>query len=54
MTYDAVMKIVIEHSGAYGMGVDHARTMVRGASHVALVSHPKEAAGRVEEAACAA
>jgi nicotinamidase-related amidase len=27
-TYDAVMKIVTEHSGAYGIGVDYAYTMV--------------------------
>ena len=27
-TYDAVMKIVTEHSGAYGMGVDYAYTML--------------------------
>lgn len=27
-TYDAVMTIVTEHSGAYGMGVDYAYTMV--------------------------
>ncbi|MCP3724284.1 hydrolase [Paraburkholderia sp. BR14263] len=27
-TYDAVMKIAKEHSGAYGMGVDYAYTMV--------------------------
>ena len=27
-TYDAVMDIVREHSGAYGMGVDYAYTMV--------------------------
>lgn len=27
-TYDAVIKIVQEHSGAYGMGVDYAYTMV--------------------------
>jgi len=27
-TYDAVMDIVTEHSGAYGMGVDYAYTMV--------------------------
>jgi nicotinamidase-related amidase len=27
-TYDAVMKIVKEHSGAYGMGVEYAYTMV--------------------------
>lgn len=27
-TYDAVMALVKEHSGAYGMGVDYAYTMV--------------------------
>lgn len=27
-TYDAVIDIVKEHSGAYGMGVDYASTMV--------------------------
>jgi hypothetical protein len=27
-SYDAVMGIVKEHSGAYGMGVDYAYTMV--------------------------
>lgn len=27
-TYDAVMSLVREHSGAYGMGVDYAYTMV--------------------------
>jgi hypothetical protein len=27
-TYDAVMAIVTEHSGAYGVGVDYAYTMV--------------------------
>lgn len=27
-TYDAVMNLVKEHSGAYGMGVDYAYTMV--------------------------
>ena len=27
-TYDAVMAVVKEHSGAYGMGVDYAYTMV--------------------------
>jgi nicotinamidase-related amidase len=27
-TYDAVMQLVKEHSGAYGMGVDYAYTMV--------------------------
>jgi len=30
-TYDAVMNVVREHSGAYGMGVDYAYTMVHGA-----------------------
>ena len=30
-TYTAVMDIVREHSGAYGMGVDYAYTMVHGA-----------------------
>lgn len=30
-TYDAVMDVVREHSGAYGMGVDYAYTMVHGA-----------------------
>jgi len=30
-TYDAVMAIVKEHSGAYGMGVDYAYTMVHDA-----------------------
>jgi nicotinamidase-related amidase len=29
--YDAVMAVVREHSGAYGMGVDYAYTMVHGA-----------------------
>ncbi|MCE5990382.1 hydrolase, partial [Pseudomonas sp. LM20] len=27
-TYQAVMDLVVEHSGAYGMGVDYAYTMV--------------------------
>ncbi|UMZ14330.1 hydrolase [Pseudomonas sp. MPFS] len=27
-TYDAVMALVLEHSGAYGMGVDYAHSMV--------------------------
>lgn len=31
-TYDAVMRIVTEHSGAYGMGVDYAYTMVHKAA----------------------
>jgi nicotinamidase-related amidase len=36
-TYDAVMDIVREHSGAYGMGVDYAYTMVHNADE--RVSH---------------
>lgn len=36
-TYDAVMNIVQEHSGAYGMGVDYAYTMVHKAPE--RVSH---------------
>src|SRR5258707_6240814 len=32
-TYDAVMAIVREHSGAYGMGVDYAYTLVHKAAH---------------------
>lgn len=31
-TYDAVMDVVREHAGAYGMGVDYAFTMVHGAA----------------------
>ena len=31
-TYDAVLDIVKEHSGAYGMGVDYAYTMVHKAA----------------------
>lgn len=38
-TYDAVMKIVTEHSGAYGMGVDYAYTMVHKAPARASGSH---------------
>lgn len=38
-TYDAVMKIVTEHSGAYGMGVDYAYTMVHKAPARAAGSH---------------
>ena len=30
-TYDAVIKLVKEHSGAYGVGVEYAYTMVHGA-----------------------
>ena len=36
-TYDGVMAIVREHSGAYGMGVDYAYTMVHGSPE--RVSH---------------
>ncbi len=45
-TYDAVIKLVQEHSGAYGMGVDYAYTMVHKApqrvsgSHLALAPVP--------------
>jgi len=38
-TYDAVMKIVTEHSGAYGMGVDYAYTMVHKAPARAAGAH---------------
>jgi nicotinamidase-related amidase len=45
-TYDAVMALVKEHSGAYGMGVDYAYTMVHKAPqrtaevHTALAPVP--------------
>lgn len=44
-TYNAVMDIVREHSGAYGMGVDYAYTMVhkapqRASTHVTLAPVP--------------
>ncbi len=38
-TYNEVMKIVTEHSGAYGMGVDYAYTMVHKAPARAAGSH---------------
>ncbi|WP_420224771.1 hydrolase [Pigmentiphaga litoralis] len=38
-TYDAVMDIVKEHSGAYGMGVDYAYTMVHKAAARSVGSH---------------
>lgn len=38
-TYDAVMEIVREHSGAYGMGVDYAYTMLHHAAE--RVAHGK-------------
>ncbi|NNP73785.1 hydrolase [Acinetobacter defluvii] len=38
-TYDAVMDIVREHSGAYGMGVDYAYTMVHKAPERTKTPH---------------
>ena len=38
-TYDAVMAIAKEHSGAYGMGVDYAYTMVHKASQRTATPH---------------
>ncbi|WP_296002341.1 hydrolase [Rugamonas sp.] len=38
-TYEAVMQIVREHSGAYGMGVDYAYTMVHKAPPRATGAH---------------
>jgi nicotinamidase-related amidase len=38
-TYDAVMQIVIEHSGAYGQGVEYAYTMVH--NQPAFPTRPK-------------
>lgn len=38
-SYDAVMAIVKEHSGAYGMGVDYAYTMVHKAAERATGKH---------------
>jgi nicotinamidase-related amidase len=38
-TYEAVMAIVREHSGAYGMGVDYAYTMVHKAPSRAVAGH---------------
>lgn len=43
-TYDAVMAIVREHSGAYGMGVDYAYTMVHKAPQRTTTSHETLAA----------
>jgi nicotinamidase-related amidase len=39
-TYDGVMAVVREHSGAYGMGVDYAYTMVHKAPQRTIGSHP--------------
>lgn len=38
-SYDAVMKLVKEHSGAYGMGVDYAYTMVHKAEQRTSTQH---------------
>jgi len=38
-SYDAVMEIVKEHSGAYGMGVDYAYTMVHKAGQRTQTAH---------------
>lgn len=38
-TYDAVMAIAKEHSGAYGMGIDYAYTMVHKAPQRTQVAH---------------
>jgi len=38
-TYDAVLGVVTEHSGAYGMGVDYAYTMVHDAPSRAATPH---------------
>jgi len=38
-TYNAVMDVVREHSGAYGMGVDYAYTMVHKAEQRITTSH---------------
>ena len=38
-TYDAVMAVVREHSGAYGMGVDYAYTMVHKAPQRTATKH---------------
>ncbi|MBR8061285.1 hydrolase [Burkholderia dolosa] len=43
-TYDAVMAIVKEHSGAYGMGVDYAYTMVHKAPQRTATPHDALAA----------
>ncbi|HDR9486652.1 isochorismatase [Burkholderia aenigmatica] len=43
-TYDAVMAVVREHSGAYGMGVDYAYTMVHKAPQRTATPHESLAA----------
>ncbi|MEM9010178.1 MAG: hydrolase [Pseudomonadota bacterium] len=50
-TYDAVMEIVKEHSGAYGMGVDYAYTMVNSVAERVThgVTIPPAAAAKVAE-----
>ena len=42
-TYDAVIAIVREHSGAYGMGVDYAYTMVHKAAQRTQTPHEAQA-----------
>jgi nicotinamidase-related amidase len=40
-TYDAVMKVVLEHAGAYGQGVEYAYTLVHGQpSYPTRLAHP--------------
>src|SRR5215471_13537700 len=43
-TYDAVIQLVKEHSGAYGMGVDYAYTMVHKAAQRTATQHEALAA----------
>ncbi|WP_175686726.1 hydrolase [Burkholderia anthina] len=43
-TYDALMDVVREHSGAYGMGVDYAYTMVHKAAQRTATPHESIAA----------
>jgi nicotinamidase-related amidase len=44
-TYDAVIAVVQEHSGAYGMGVDYAYTMVHKAPQRVAGAHEVLAPG---------
>ncbi len=50
-SYDAVMELVKEHSGAYGMGVDYAYTMVHGAPERAAHGPRLEPIGATKAAA---
>ncbi|QBR04200.1 hydrolase [Paraburkholderia pallida] len=43
-TYDAVMAIAKEHSGAYGMGIDYAYTMVHKAPQRTATTHESQPA----------